>query len=147
MLRTLKALFEDRIARYAADDDSLDALPLAVAALLCEIARADHEVDEDERHAICVAVARMCEVPAADLEALLQSADEAVDEAVSLYDFTSIINERFDRERKYSLLVMLWRVAHADGRIDRYEEYYIRKIVDLLHLSQRDFIRAKHEAS
>ena len=147
MLRTLKALFEDRVARFAADDGGADALPLAVAALLCEIARADHEVDEDERHAICAAVGRLCEVSGDELEALLQSADEAVDEAVSLYDFTSIINERLDRERKYALLLMLWRVAHADGRIDSYEEYYIRKIVDLLHLSQRDFIRAKHEAS
>ena len=146
MLKTLKALFEDQIAQYVSADDPRDALPLAVAALLLEVSRADHDVDAAERHAVCEAVARICDTSADELETLLASADEAVDEAVSLYDFTSVVNEHLDHARKYELLLMLWRVAHADGRIDRYEEYYVRMIADLLHLSQRDFIRAKHAA-
>lgn len=146
MLRTLKALFDERIASYVNEEDTGHALPLAVAALLLEISRADHEVDAAERAIICHAVARICDIPAADIEALIASADEAVDEAVSLYDFTSVVNERLDHEQKYQLLLMLWRVAHADGHLHRYEEYFVRKIADLLHLSQRDFIRAKHAA-
>jgi len=146
MLKTLKALFEDQIAQYVSADDPRDALPLAVAALLMEISRADQDVDDAERHAVCEAVARICDTSADELETLLASAEEAVDEAVSLYDFTSVVNEHLDHGRKYELLLMLWRVAYADGRIDRYEEYYVRKIADLLHLSQRDFIRAKHVA-
>lgn len=146
MLKTLKTLFDAHIARYAVDDDPAHTLPLAVAALLLEISRADHEVDAAERHAVCEAVARICVVDADELETLLASADAAVDEAVSLYDFTSVVNDRLDHAHKYELLLMLWRVAYADGRVDRYEEYYVRKIADLLHLSQRDFIRAKHAA-
>jgi len=145
MLRTLKALFEDRIASYVSDDD-LDALPLAIAALLLEISRADHEVGEAERAAIFDAVATVCNVPTAEIDALIDSADKAVDEAVSLYDFTSIVNAHLDHARKYELLVLLWRVAHADGHMHHYEEYYMRKIADLLHLSQREYIRAKHAA-
>lgn len=146
MLRTLKALFDDQIARYASIDDRAHALPVAVAALLLEVSRADHEVDEAERHAVCEAVARICTVDVDELEALIVSADTAVDEAVSLYDFTSVVNARLDHAHKYELLLMLWRVAYADGRLDHYEEYCVRKIADLLHLSQRDFIRAKHAA-
>lgn len=41
---------------------------------------------------------------------------------------------------------LLWRVAFADGRLDRYEEHLIRRIADLLHLPHRDFIRAKLRA-
>ncbi len=147
MLRTLKALFEDQIAGLARDDDRAHALPLAVAALLFEISRADHEVHEDERHAIALAVASVCDVPAAEIEDLLASASDAVDDAVSLYEFTSVVNEHLEHAQKYDLLVLLWRVAHADGQVDHYEEYYVRKIADLLHLSQRDFIRAKHAAA
>ena len=147
MFRTLKAIFDDQIARAATADLEAHALPLAVAALLYEISRADHEVDESERHAMCHAVATVCDVEEAEIESLLESADEAVEEAVSLYDFTSVVNEQLDRDKKYDLLCMLWRIAYADGRVDHYEEYYVRKIADLLHLSQRDFIRAKHAAA
>ena len=34
----------------------------------------------------------------------------------------------------------LWRVAFADGRIDRYEEHILRRIADLLYLRHQDFI-------
>jgi uncharacterized tellurite resistance protein B-like protein len=40
-------------------------------------------------------------------------------------------------------LVALWQVALADGRLDRFEEYALRKLGDLLHLSHADFIQAK----
>jgi len=39
---------------------------------------------------------------------------------------------------------MLWRVAFADGRIDRYEEALVRKIAELIYVPHRDFIRARH---
>ena len=38
---------------------------------------------------------------------------------------------------------MLWDVAYADGRIDKYEDYTIRKISDLLYIKHADFIKAK----
>ena len=41
------------------------------------------------------------------------------------------------------LLRMLWRVAYADGRLDKYEEALLRKLGDLLFLSHDDFIREK----
>ena len=72
MLKTLKALFEDQIAQYVSADDPRDALPLAVAALLLEISRADQDVDDAERHAVCEAVARICDTSADELEALVE---------------------------------------------------------------------------
>jgi uncharacterized tellurite resistance protein B-like protein len=132
MFRTLKALFEDRIAGYA---------------LLFEISRADHEVHEEEHSEMVRAVSTVCGLDESDIASLLETADDAVEQAVSLYDFTSVVNEHLNREKKYELLLLLWRIAYADGRLDRYEEYYIRKIADLMHLSHADFIRAKHAAA
>ena len=146
MLRTLKALLIDSLHSDASSEAADHSLPLAVAALLFEISRADHEVDDVERETIAAAVARVCDVPAEEIATLLAEADDAVEESVSIYEFTSVVNEQFDRAQKYELLVLLWRVAYADGRVDHYEEYFVRKITDLLHLSQSDFIRAKHQA-
>ena len=147
MLRTLKTFFEERLGGVARGEVDEDTLPLAVAALLIEISKADQEVDEREREAIGAAAAQLCGVPPEALADLLSVADTAQEDAVSLYDFTSVINEHLDQAQRYRLLVMLWQVAYADGRVDHYEEYYVRKIADLLHLSQRDFIRAKLEAA
>ncbi len=143
MFRSLKALFDEGLARIHAATPSIDPMPLAVTALLLEIARADHNVDDAERRAVLAAVARFCQLDEQDLDTLVATATEAVDEAVSFYDFTVTLNERLSRAQKIELLEMLWRVAQADGRVDHYEEYYIRKLADLLHLSHADFIRAK----
>ena len=37
----------------------------------------------------------------------------------------------------------LWRVAYADGDLDKYEERLIRQVADLTHVSHKDFIRLK----
>ncbi|MGE0387234.1 MAG: TerB family tellurite resistance protein [Gammaproteobacteria bacterium] len=120
-----------------------DAAPLAAAALLIEIARADHRCDEAERQAIVAAVGHLHALTAEDAQALVATATEAVDDAISLDGFTGVVNRQLSRAQKIRLLEALWRVAYADGRVDHYEEYYIRKIADLLHLGHSDFIRAK----
>ena len=143
MLRHFKALLDEGFARLSGPQTTVDLLPLAVAALLIEVARADHNVAAEERRSVVAAIARLCKLEDEDLDTLVATAVAAVDEAVSLYDFTATINQSLSRTQKLALLEMLWRVAQADGRVDHYEEYYIRKLADLLHLSHADFIRAK----
>ena len=41
----------------------------------------------------------------------------------------------------------MWKVAFADGDLDKYEERLIRQMSDLIHVSHRDFIRLKHQVS
>ena len=60
-----------------------------------------------------------------------------------MHEFTDLINKEWGKEKKIKLLQALWQVANADSKIDKYEEYYIRKIKDLLYLSDREFIQAK----
>lgn len=143
MFRSLKALFDEGLARLNTATPGIDPMPLAVTALLLEVARADHDVGDQERRTVLAAIARFCALDEKDVDTLVATAAEAVDESVSFYDFTSTVNERLSRAQKMELLEMLWRVAQADGRVDHYEEYYIRKLSDLLHLSHADFIRAK----
>jgi uncharacterized tellurite resistance protein B-like protein len=143
MFRQFKALLDEGFSRLSSTPTTIDPMPLAVAALLLEVARADQAVDDAERRTVIAAIARLCKLEGEDLDTLVATAAEAVDEAVSFYDFTATINEHLSQAQKMDLLETLWRVAQADGRVDHYEEYYIRKLADLLYLSHKDFIRTK----
>lgn len=143
MFTTLRALFEQHVARFAAEPDAAHSLELAGAALLMEISRADHDVAAIERDAIKAAMAEVFHLSSDEITDIMDAAETAVDEAVSLFDFTAIINQQFSPEQKIQLLEMLWAVAYADNDLDHYEEYYVRKIADLLYISHGDYIRTK----
>lgn len=119
---------------------------LAVAALLVEIARADHEVAPSERSSIRRMLAAAYGLDPEPAGELLARAERAVEESVSLYEFTRRLNEDLSPDEKADTVEMLWRVAFADGHIDKYEEHLVRKAADLLYVPHRRFIRAKLRA-
>ena len=78
---------------------------------------------------------------------LIALAEQERDHAVSLYNFTNLINKTLGREERIKIIELLWKVAFADAVLDKYEEYFVRKIADLLHISHKDYIKAKHKVS
>jgi len=146
MFQTLRTLFEQQIVSFAEEPEARHSLELASAALLMEISRADHDVSDVEREAIDTAMKKVFHLSDDDIDDLMSTVENVVDSAISLFDFTTIVNERFNREQKVDLLGMLWAVAYADNELDHYEEYYVRKIAGLLHISHSDYIRTKHLA-
>jgi uncharacterized tellurite resistance protein B-like protein len=145
MIRTLRLLFEQHVTKFVDEPESQHSLELAGAALLMEISRADHDIAPVERDAIDSAIKQVFNLADDEIEDIVSAAERAVDTAVSLFDFTAVINQRFSPDQKLKLLEMLWAVAYADSRLDHYEEYYVRKIADLLYLSHGDYIRTKHK--
>lgn len=142
MLKILKDLART-LSQATEEGRDEHTLQLAVVALLLEIGRADHAVTQEELAAVLAAAAAVFGITPEESNALVDLAAPAVENAVSLYEFTEVLNRELPMGRKKKLLRELWRVAQADGRIDHFEEYYLRKIADLLHLSHRDFIAAK----
>ena len=49
-------------------------------------------------------------------------------------------------EQKKTVVRYLWQVAFADAQLLPSEEYLVRKIADLLHVPQADFLDAKIKA-
>ena len=129
--------------RAESPPDSVAARRFAVATLLVEIARADFEVDASERAAIRRMLGSAYGLEADSAGDLVTQAERAVEESVSLYEFTRRLNDELTRAEKGEIMEMLWRVAFADGRIDKYEEHLVRKAADLLHVPHRLFIRAR----
>ena len=114
------------------------------AVLLVEIARADGYVDEVELDAVRRALGQCSSLPAGELDALVDEAVREGEAATSLHAYTSAVNDAYDKPARVRLVEHLWRVARADGRLDRYEEHAIRRIADLLYVKHRDFMQAKH---
>ena len=87
----------------------------------------------------------MFDMQAAEVTSLIESAQDKHEMLVSLHEMTNVINTHFTHERKLELILQMWRMAYADRRWDKYEEYLIRKVADLLYVSHKDFIRSKHQ--
>ncbi len=118
----------------------------AAAALMVEVMAADHHWDDQEEGRIKKLL--KSELGVADDEAreIFSLAQHHQQEAHDLYQFTSVVNDHYDNDQKFTLLKQLWKVAYADGQVDRYEEHMIRKLADLLHMAHSLFIQAKIEA-
>ncbi len=131
-----------------ASDNTLaeDKRRLACAALMIEVAIIDQEFDERELESLKQTLQNKLDVSAEDVDSLIVLAQNECNESTSLYEFTSMVNQSCSHAEKYELLLGMWQIAFADGDLDKYEEYIIRKVADLLYLAHGDFIRAKHQA-
>ena len=122
------------------------ALPRAAAALLLEMAVTDDGVDAAELAIVHAAMARAFDIGASELDELLEQAQRARRDAVSLHEFTRQLRVGLAPGQAGELVEWLWRVAFADARLDKHEELMVRRVADLLGLSHMEFIRRKHLA-
>jgi len=146
MLRRLRH-FMASVADPAGPQDPAARVRLAVAALLVEIARADHDEQAVEHAAISGLMARHFQLDTAAAEELLTEARTAVDDSVSLRQFTAPLHEALSYQEKLEIVAMLWQVALEDSSLDKYEDYLISKMADLLYVSRGDVVRLRYEAS
>lgn len=149
MLGSLKEFLERNLARDDTPDstDSSQRLELSAAVLMVEISLADASIDDAELAVIQNALSAHFHIPTDRAQELITLAQQEVDLAVSLHSFTRLLNEQLSPPEKIQIIELLWRVAFADTRLSKYEEYHIRKIADLLYISHKDFIRTKHQAA
>ncbi len=125
-------------------EDVLHQLHLAAAALLFEMCRADFEIMDVERLSVRDAIRDTFKLTPQETRELLVDAEMHAEHAVSIQQFTCLINEHFQKTERIGVINCLWRVAYSDGVLNKHEEHLVRKVADLLHISHTDFIKAKH---
>ena len=141
MLKLLKDLLKHpEEANHEAD------VRLAAASLLLAMTRADSQVTEAELRSVRSALKKLLSAGDTEINELLAQAQEEVENSVSLYDFTRVLQGQQTKEEKQDLVQLLWSIACADGQIDPQEELLVRKVAGLLYVSQEDFIAAKQAA-
>ena len=144
MIDKIKSFFSKNVLEPEAELTSPD--QLATAALLIEVMVIDGDLDDQEMQSIAGTLSNMLDLTEEQINQLIELSKEEVAEAASLYQFTKEINEHFDIDKKLSLMTAMWRVAFADGHLDKHEENIIRRVADLLHIRHSEYIRCKANA-
>ena len=127
------------------DIQDISDLDNACAALLVEIAFADKNFDESEQDSLKKSLMECYKISEEEINEIIEDAEITVKESTSLYGYTRIVNDEFEYTDKLDLLRNMWKIAYADGNLDKYEEHLIRKTSDLIHISHSDYIKIKLE--
>ena len=125
------------------EDEKISSLDKACSALLIEVAYADKVFDESEINSLRESLKETYDIDEEIINELISDAKKTIDESTSLYEYTRVVNDEFDYSDKLELLSRIWKLAFADGNLDKYEDHLIRKISDLIHVSHSDFIKIK----
>lgn len=147
MINTIKEYFENLLSSETDAEQHKKTLELATAVLMIEISLADDHIDDREREEMSKQLMTRFDMDEASIAELIAMAEQEADHAVSLYEFTRLLNDTLTMEERVAMIKNLWRVAYADSVLDKYEEYYIRKVADLLYVAHSDYIKSKHEAA
>jgi len=125
------------------EDEKISSLDKACSALLIEVAYADKVFNESEINSLRESLKETYDIDEEIINELISDAKKTIDESTSLYEYTRVVNDEFDYSDKLELLSRIWKLAFADGNLDKYEDHLIRKISDLIHISHSDFIKIK----
>tara|TARA_Y100000590_G_scaffold299626_1_gene337835 strand:- start:236 stop:679 length:444 start_codon:yes stop_codon:yes gene_type:complete len=142
MLASFKGIFKKKGIEIEKSDEEYH---LACAAILCEAASMDGEFDDKEKSLIMNLLQKQFSLDYSETVSLFKDAKNISENASQLYGFTKIIKNSWDIEKKIRMLEMLWEVAYVDGYLDAAEDMLIRRIAGLIHVDDRDRIRAKQK--
>jgi len=152
MIRSIQRFYND-VIRPRPEPDGITnreaterALRLATAALLIEATRADRTVSEEEMAVVDRSLRETFGLTEDEARELAALGEQQAAEAVSLYEFTYLIDKGFDAAQKREIVALLWRVVFADARMEAHEEHMVRRVAELIHVPHKDFIDTKIEA-
>ncbi len=148
MIENIKKFFSEKIdtSDQESQVSSERSVSIASCALLLEMAHADSEFSQSERDNIIAILQSKFDMTEDDASDLLNLADLERKESLDLWQFTNLINQSYSREEKIRVAETLWRVIYTDGKVDKHEEYLMRKLTFLLDLQHQDMIEAKFKA-
>lgn len=118
-------------------------LQVATCALFIEMANADNHFSDEEREKVITVMQKIFSIDKSVVEELIELSEEKIKKSISLYEFSSIVNEHFSNEEKFELVKNLWRLIYVDDKLDMYEDQLIKRIGGMLKLDHHVIIGAK----
>ena len=137
-----------RLGESASENENdRDELGMTLGVLMLEVAKSDFEESEAEIKTMTAWLENQdLGFTSGEVSRLLDSARNKQAGSTGLFEYTRRACERMSMRERVQLVEQLWRIAYADGVIDKYEEAAIRKASELLYVSHSEFIRAKFAA-
>ena len=118
-------------------------MQLATCLLLIEVSKSDDDYDISEKSKIRELIQKKFNISQDKVKDLFAYSDEKHESMTSLFDWTEIINNECSYEQKCIIIGFMWDIAYIDGKIDKYEDFTIRKVADLIYVKHKDFINLK----
>lgn len=145
MLKKIQLFFETHFTLEETGGETVEhRLNLAAAALLVEMSFQDDKVNELEVKAVKQAMVTQLGLSEDEINELYKLAEEEKHQATDYHQFTSLIAKHYTQAQKIGLIEALWQVAFADNVLDKHEEHMVRRISDLIYVSHKDFLQARH---
>ena len=151
MLDAIRSFFAAASSKEAnserAATPAVDPVHLAACSLLLEVAFADGEFSAEERAHLEQVLERHFSLPADSGRQLIEMAERERRGSIDHFQFTRVLNERYDVGQKMVLAEVMWGLVLADGQIAEHEHYLTRKIANLLELEPGYLSTAKARAA
>ncbi|MCL1075698.1 TerB family tellurite resistance protein [Shewanella dokdonensis] len=145
MIAKLKQFFKE-LQDTPDPQQQTHSINLAAACMLLEVVYADEHLDGAEARLLPHLLEQTLGIATTDASELIDEARRNRNDATSLFQFTSVINEHFTLEQKQQLVLSMWQLAYTDGELCRYEDQIIRRCADLLYLKHSELIQLRNRA-
>ena len=119
---------------------------VAVVALCYQVMEADGVISDSERSRLRELIENQYDLHGAGLEELISAGEEAGNEAVDFYRFTSDVKRHLDEDQRVRLIGLLWDIAYADGSRSEMEDNVVWRIAELIGVSSRERVLERQAA-
>ena len=140
MFERIAAFLKELNAEPAEGDDefSRDDPRLAAAALMYHVIGADGVYTEAEMDRLAEVLQETYTLDDEALERLVTAARDADNEAVDLYQFTSVLMRSLSAEERVKFIELLWEIVYSDGENHELEDNLVWRVAELLGVDGRD---------
>ncbi|BBD40310.1 TerB family tellurite resistance protein [Aminobacter sp. NyZ550] len=118
---------------------------VAAAALMYHVMDADGDRQDVEWERVKQLLSQSYGISGAELDRLVKAGEQADNEAIDLYAFTSVLKRSLDDQARKDFIGMMWEIVYADGELHEMEDNTIWRIAELIGVESRDRVEAKRK--
>jgi uncharacterized tellurite resistance protein B-like protein len=122
-----------------------DQKQVAEAALMYHVIAVDGIVKEEERKRLAEVLSGQFGLDGDDTKSLATEARVAENEAIDLYQFTSILKRALTQEERNAIIENLWEMVFADGELHELEDNVVWRVAELLGVDSRERVLLKQK--
>ncbi len=144
MLEKIKHFFEKHIAFTENENNHMEKIKVASAALFMEMMHIEKAGAEIKLHLVLELLETRFSLNEQQASALMEIAEYQREQATDYFEFTHLICTEFSHAQKIQLIESLWEIAFLDHHLDIEEEYLVDKVARLLFIPHADVLQARN---
>lgn len=121
-------------------------LQVATAVLLIHMGRKDDNLNSDEINSAVRSLVKQFQIGDTQAGGLLHTADLIQESPEKVSELMQVIDERFEKSQKITLIAEIWKTMKADGLVSRVEASFAAEVAQALNLDRDDILKAQELA-